>query len=176
MAATAQGFGDSVRIKVAPHLIVGDLTEACPLYGPLPYETPPNTSIVHACKFPCHRSTLGYKSAPLKDDPEYLTAQRGRHLFLNLIDAPDPAYIPDELIFKALAFIALEIAEDRDVICHCNLGQSRAPGLALLYLARSEDLFAAYDEAKTRFRDRYPAFDPGKGVDAYLREHWPMKG
>ena len=51
-------------------------------------------AVVHACKEPYHRQLLGYatRGAP-KDDPEYYFAERGSRLYLNLVDAPDPAYI-----------------------------------------------------------------------------------
>ena len=55
--------------------------------------------VIHACKEPYHRNALRYvgRSAP-KDHPEYLIAERDGHLILNLVDAPDPSYIPKEII------------------------------------------------------------------------------
>lgn len=76
-------------IEVYPNLFVGDEAD---------YRIVLNMSgwfIVHACKEPFHRQALGYagRGAP-KDHPEYLVAERDGRLILNLVDAPNPAYIP----------------------------------------------------------------------------------
>ena len=93
-------------------------------------------AFIHAAKEPYHREFLGYtgRAAP-KDDPEYLFARRGFRLALNLVDAPDPAYIPKVVIDAALAFIDEHGAKGRNVFIHCNMGVSRAPSIAFLWMA-----------------------------------------
>ena len=63
-------------------------------------------NIIHACKEPYHRRLLGYsgRGAP-KNHPEYYRAERGNRLFLNLVDAHDPAYIPKKIIDRTLEYI-----------------------------------------------------------------------
>jgi hypothetical protein len=76
--------------EIHPHLFVGSEQD---------YESVVSKQagwrVVHACKEPYHRRALGYsgRAAP-KTHPEYLIARRGDRLILNLVDAPDPAYIP----------------------------------------------------------------------------------
>ncbi len=81
-------------IEVHPCLFVGSQID---------YESQvsskPNWAVVHACKESYHRQALGYSGrAVSKEHPEYLIARRGARLILNLIDADNPAYIPDEIM------------------------------------------------------------------------------
>lgn len=89
--------------------------------------------VIHACKDPYHRQALGYtgRSAP-KEHPEYLIAYRGNRLILNLVDAPDPAYIPKEIIDEAIKAIGINIVNHK-VFVHCNQGQSRSAVIGLLF-------------------------------------------
>ena len=132
-------------------------------------------AVVHACKEPYHRQLLGYstRGAP-KDHPEYLYAERGDRLYLNLVDAADPVYIPKEVIGKALAFTHEKLAEGLKVLVHCNQGESRGPGIGFLYLLRHSDALSktSLDDALVRFRQIYPAFSPSRGISGFIAEHW----
>lgn len=130
--------------------------------------------IVHACKEPYHRNELGYTSrgAP-KGHPEYLIARRANRLILNLVDAPDPAYIPKEIIDAALEFIHKGLSESHKVLVHCNLGESRSPSIGLLYLAIYTDkLSKDFSLAEQAFRNIYPAYNPRAGMRGFLAENW----
>ena len=130
--------------------------------------------VIHACKEPYHRVALGYKSkgAPV-NHPEYLIARRGHRLILNLVDAPNPAYIPKEIIDAALEFIDQGLRAQRRVLAHCNLGESRSPIIGLLYLAAFTDrLPTSYHEAETAFRAIYPLYNPGAGMRGFLQANW----
>ena len=132
-------------------------------------------AVVHACKEPYHRDLLGYtgRGAP-KGHPEYLFAERGDRLYLNLVDAPNPAYIPKEVIDKALAFIHEKLSEGLKVLVHCNQGESRGPGVAFLYLLRHTDALpkTPLDDALAKFRQIYPAFYPSRGISGFIAAHW----
>jgi hypothetical protein len=131
--------------------------------------------VVQACREPYHRRALGYKgqSAP-KDDPEYLFARGADRLILNMIDADDPAYIPRELIDESLAFIAESLAAGQQVLVHCNQGQSRAPSIALLYLATHTALFYGLEfrAAEERYLSLYPNYLPRAGIRGFILAHW----
>ncbi len=132
-------------------------------------------AIVHACRDPYHRQLLGYtgRGAP-KDDPEYLLAERGIRLYLNLVDATDPKYIPEEVIDKALTFIHEKLAEGLKVLVHCNQGESRSPGIGFLYLLRHTNALpkSSLDDALVQFRQIYPTFHPGRGISGFIAAHW----
>ncbi len=132
--------------------------------------------IVQACRDPYHREALGYRgrSAP-KDHPEYLVAQRGSCLILNLIDADDPAFIPKEIIDRSLTFIQESLGHERRVLVHCNQGHSRGPAIGLLYLAAHTDVLSGLDYASAhdRYRELYPDYNPAPGVRGFLMANWP---
>lgn len=131
--------------------------------------------VVHACKEPYHRQALGYisRAAP-KDHPEYLIAKRGHRLILNLVDAPDPAYIPKEIIDAALEFIHTSLITGYRVLIHCNQGESRSPSIGLLYLVSFTDRLSASSlaEAEAVFRLIYPDYNPGVGMRGFMLANW----
>ena len=136
--------------RVAPHLFVGD-TEDCRGYMPT----------VHACKYPCFKQ-IGYTRS--------YTLEVGDHLYLNMIDPPKPLFVMElfEHFFKYMGD-----HKDRDVLIHCNQGMSRSPTLALLHMVRQGTLEADnYTQAKNNFRDIYPKYNPGLGIQTYMDMHW----
>ncbi|MCX5801837.1 MAG: dual specificity protein phosphatase family protein [Candidatus Eisenbacteria bacterium] len=131
--------------------------------------------VVHACKEPYHRRELGYtgRGAP-RNHPEYLIARRENRLILNLVDAPNPAYIPKEIIDAALEFIDERLCSGQRVLVHCNLGESRAPAIGLLYMAAFANAFpsSSFSEAESAFRRIYPAYSPSLGIRGFLEQNW----
>ena len=131
--------------------------------------------VVHACKEPYHRQLLGYKtrSAP-KDHPEYLVANRGTRLFLNLVDANDPAFFPKPIFDAALAFIERALKSNDRILIHCNQGESRGPGIGLLYLASHTDALphSTMIDAENAFKALYPDYRPKEGMRGFLQAHW----
>ena len=137
--------------------------------------------VVHAAKEPYHRQLLGYttRGAP-KDDPEYLFAERRNRFYMNLVDVEDKAFVRKELIDAPLVFLdrQTQVAghqdgqpfEGRNLLIHCNKGGSRAPTLAMLYLAPK--LGPNFEEAEEAFREMYPAYAPAKGVRDFAQENW----
>lgn len=132
-------------------------------------------AVVHACKEPYHRQLLGYttKGAP-KDHPEYYLAERGNRLYLNLVDVPDPTYIREQIIDKALAFIHEKLGEGLKVLVHCNQGESRSPGIGFLYLLRHTEALPknSLEDALAKFGQIYPTFHPGRGISGFIAMHW----
>ncbi|MCI0377723.1 MAG: hypothetical protein L0215_08965 [Gemmataceae bacterium] len=129
-------------------------------------------AVVHACKDPCHRSAVGYSERSLPSShPHYLVFERGFHLFLNLIDPPAPLF--KMASFEAFLRFVDKHIHDREVLVHCNLGQSRAPSLALLYMAkRARDLPAeTYESAAKEFQERF-SYSPGQGIESWLSQNW----
>lgn len=134
-----------------------------------------NWFIIHAAKEPWHRDALGYtgRGAP-PSDPEYLVAKRPGELMLNLVDMPVLKEQYTNPIFEA-AFEAIDsaLADGKKVLVHCNEGKSRAPTIALLWLARqANEPYESYDDAALALLAVYPEYEPGAGVEGYARSCW----
>lgn len=155
-------------IEAHPNLFVGDESDALAVAGE------PGWFVVHACKEPYHRAALGYtgRGAP-KDHPEFLFAEREGCIALNLVDLPDPAMIRPEVVAAGLRAIDANIERGK-VLVHCNRGESRAPTIALLWLALNTDRFDDCDfaEAVDRFRQVYQPFRPAAGMEGFARRVW----
>lgn len=131
-------------------------------------------AVLHACKEPFHRQFVGYtgRGAP-KGSPEYLWAERGNRLALNIVDAPKPEFFDKRMIDKALDFIELKINEGHDVFVHCNQGESRSPSLCLLYLIKHDIIKGeTLEDCEAEFLKLYPEYNPGAGMRGFVKEHW----
>lgn len=153
-----------MNVKVAERLSFGDETTCTNL-------SDTSVAIVHACKTPCHQRAIGYHGSLHSTHPHYLAFENGKHLFLNLIDPAQPLFMMPS--FQAfLRFVDREIQE-RDVHIHCNRGESRAPSLALLYLAKRLHVIPdeSYASASASFCQQFP-YRPGQGIKTWLTKHW----
>ncbi len=128
-------------------------------------------AVVHACKSPCHQRAVGYRGSLPSKHPNYLTFRHDSHLYLNMIDPDLPLFMPP-LFLESIEFIAEQLSQ-RKVIIHCNQGLSRAPSLAMLYLAGIGHIEGSdFERARADFRRIHPEYAPGPGIAAYLRAHW----
>lgn len=132
-----------------------------------------NKAIVHACKT-CHRKRLGYTSSLPHDDPHNLIVEEPQNLYLNLVDMPQELQpkFTDPILKAAIKFIDTHWPQ-QPVLIHCNQGASRAPSVAMVYLAK-KSLIAnnSYDNAVLAFSPKYPYFSTGAGIELYLRSNW----
>lgn len=154
---------------IAEHLYIGD-QDAC-----FDWTKKKKGPVIHACKEPCHRNALGYTGrAPDKEHPEYLVARRGTtHLYLNLVDSPNPAFFSVKLIEEALYFLSVRLREEKPVLLHCNKGESRAPSLALLYLYTQQSPGEyTFEQALEAFHHVYPRYNPSTGIYEHMQAHW----
>ena len=134
----------------------------------------PGRPVIHACKDPCHRRAVGYRTAALANThPDYLATHRGNHLYLNLIDSSTPLFYTESFGI-ALDFLDEHTRSGCPIVIHCNSGLSRAPSLALLWLAKRAHALpaATYAEAADQFRAHMPAYAPGAGIAQFLATHW----
>jgi predicted protein tyrosine phosphatase len=157
-------------IEVHPGLFVGPQVE---YESRVRHES--GWAVVHACKEPYHREAVGYTTpTPPEDHPEHLIARRDTRLCLNLLDAPDPADIPAEVMDAAVAFIHEHLMAGGRVFLHCQMAMSRSPGIAMLYLGTHTDRLpaASFDAALVKFTEVYSPFSPRPGVLGFLRNRW----
>jgi hypothetical protein len=134
-------------------------------------------AVVHACKSPCHQREVGYRNSLPKSHPNYLVLNRAKDLYLNLIDPPIPLFQPQS--FTAfLVFAETQLASGRKLLIHCNQGESRAPSLALLFLAKRRAVLddGSYSAARAGFEKLYPTYKPGGGIQTYLTANWGELG
>jgi predicted protein tyrosine phosphatase len=128
-------------------------------------------AIVSACKDgkTSHRQLLGYTSmgAP-RSSPEYLVARRKDHLYLNLIDGDDPAYVPDKIIDAALNFISEHLDKGQPVLVHCVEGISRSPSIVLMWLVKNGKL--PTEGAVRKFKQLYPDYSPSLGIKIFTKQ------
>jgi hypothetical protein len=157
----------NIMIEVHPNLFVGNDSNCfC-------RETT-EWAVVHACKIPCHQKAVGYTGSLPPNHPYYLIYEKPNHLFLNIIDPPRPMF-PSQLFTKSLDFVDYHIKKQK-VLVHCNNGLSRAPSIALLFLAKrirkiNNDSF---EQAAVDFKKFYPYYQPGAGIIIYLHQNWKI--
>jgi hypothetical protein len=133
-----------------------------------------NWAVLHAAKEPNHRQFVGYtgRGCP-KESHEYLWAERGNRLALNIVDAPKPEFFDKSMIDKALDFIDEKLKNGMKVLVHCNEGMSRSPSLVLLYLIKHGIIKGnTFEDCEAVFMQVYPEYNPGAGIRGFMKEHW----
>jgi hypothetical protein len=128
-------------------------------------------AVVHACQRPCYRDAANrdglcsdWHSSPMEE--EY-------HLYLDIVDRPDPVF-EIENFAEFFRFVDHHIRL-RHVLIHCNQGESRAPTLALLYMAKRLGLLPnrSYDEAAEQFSSSFP-YSPNSGISTWVSDNWDL--
>lgn len=133
----------------------------------------PGWAVVHACKYPCYMSAVGGDRNWPKTHPNYLFLISGENLYMNIIDPPKPLF-KLELFLKFMEFTQERLAEGKNILIHCNQGESRAPSLALVFMAKHLRLIKgkSYYAARDEFMKIYPGYYPGQGIQMFLSEIW----
>ena len=136
------------------------------------YEQKYDWAVIHACKSPCHQRAVGYKGNIPRTHSNYLTYECGNHLFLNIIDPNEPLFMPP-IFISSLDFIEKHISK-QEILIHCNSGLSRAPSIALLYLAKRAKAIdgESFEKASQDFVKLFPNYRPGRGISLYLYYNW----
>ena len=155
-------------IKIHDNLFIGNEYDCF-------YDGRKDWVVVHACKSPCHQRAVGYRGNLNKNHPNYLILEEEKHLYLNMVDMNMMLSheFTEPIIKTALDFIGRNI-NSKEVLIHCNLGRSRSPALALLFLSKRKNVLCSdnYQEAKKQFIKLFPNYIPGIGIDSYLSKYW----
>jgi len=130
-------------------------------------------AVVHACKSPCHQRAIGYKGNLSPSHPNYLVLEEDNDLFLNMIDPPKPLFMP-QLFISFLEFSSSQWSKEKNILIHCNQGESRAPTLAMMFMAKhlKEIPNSSYFDARKEFEKLYAGYRPGNGIQIYLNQKW----
>ena len=117
-------------IQVCENLFVGTTYDCF-------YDEREGYAVVHACKILCHQRKLHYSGNLPSTHPNYLICEEENHLYLNIVDMDRilPRFT-DIIFFKAIEFIEKNIST-KQILVHCNVGQSRSPAIALVYMAKN---------------------------------------
>lgn len=128
------------------------------------------TQTIHYRIFGWNRTT----NKPDKNHPNYIYYEKDNKLSLNWVDGA--AYLYEwsgvETFIKTLNFIDKWISK-KNVLIHCDQGQSRSPTLGLLYLAKRVKIISndSFTTAKNEFMQSYPHYLPG-GIGKYVEQNW----
>ena len=141
------------------------------------FHSRPEWAVVHACKNPCHVNAVGYKGSLPKNHHNYLSLERGANLYLNIVDPDIPLFMPQTFV-DFMNFSQKHYSEGMNLLIHCNLGESRAPSLALLFMAKGLHVISdrSYEEARKEFQLIYPEYMPGLGISTYFTDNWNELG
>jgi hypothetical protein len=104
---------------------------------------------------PAIKQAVGYRVALPHDSRYYLALEMPYDLYLNLIDPPTPLFRVESFRHFREFAACQYVVGGHALLIHCNQGQSRAPMLALLFLAKDlhvlpDDSYAAAVEAFQR--------------------------
>lgn len=132
-------------------------------------------AVIHACKSPCHQQAVGYRGSLPASHHNYLVLQREHDLYLNIIDPPVPLF-KAETFGQFMSFARSKYDSGVSLLIHCNQGESRAPSLALLLLAKHIGTLpnSSYENARFAFQHLYPTYQPGAGIQRFLTDNWSV--
>ncbi len=163
-------------IEIYPNVFCGDQHDFDGAKGPMGTKID-GWYVLHCCKEPYHREFVGYtgRGAP-KDSPEYLFARRGNRMALNMVDAPKPEFFSPDMITAGLDFLEEGYKAGKQLLIHCNQGESRGPSVAMLFVAKriihEHGYTYTFNEAEADIKIIYPTYNPGEGIRAHLQQCW----
>jgi hypothetical protein len=146
-------------------LYVGDQSTCAPGYD--------GFAVVHACKSPRHQRAVDYRGNLPPDDWYYLALETEYDLYLNLIDPPTPLFRVESFRHFRDFAVSRYVDGHQGLLIHCNQGQSRAPSLAMLFLAKDLHVLQddTYDAASAAFAPQavtLPRYAPGRALGRAL--------
>ena len=92
-----------------------------------------------------------------------------------MVDAPKAEFFhKEEMIDEALDFIDQARTDGMSVLVHCNVGESRGPCIALLYMAARLHVLPteSLQAAEAQFKRKYPKYNPKAGIRGHLQQYW----
>lgn len=109
--------------------------------------------------------------------PDYALKRLGNEMALNLVDMDrfSPTYLDFNRKMFEVAFAFLdEYREKRyKILIHCNQGESRAPTLGMLYVARLGAYnYVGFEESVQRLRMVYPQYAPKNNIYQTVAALW----
>jgi hypothetical protein len=135
--------------------------------------TDPAWAVVNTAKT-VHVEVKGWSNAPPRDHPHYLAFEEGQFLSFNWVDGAARMYewSGPAAFIRALDFID-KWYPTKNILINCDLGQSRSPTIALLYLAKRLHLISdsSFVTARSGFQTLYTGYAPS-GIADFVSTHW----
>lgn len=136
-----------------------------------------NWAILHCCKNPFHCQSVGYRGNLSPAHPDYALKRCGNEMALNLVDMDrfSENYLGFNRNMFATAFSFLDEyrLQGHKVLIHCNQGESRAPTIGLLYVARLGAFdYTDFDTSVKRLREMYPMYIPKRNIFLTVKSLW----
>lgn len=130
-------------------------------------------SVVHVCDDATFLKVLRLEEYP-DESVNFVKASSKLVLKVTNGDSPD-AY--DVGLFKeALAFVSEKLAPEHNILLYGENGKSRAPSIALLYMA-SKGIIAkdSFEKAESAFKKKhYSAYEPSSGLREFMKANWTV--
>lgn len=143
----------------------------------LPETNEQEWAFVHATK-KSHQERLGYFKSLPPDHPNYIFFEEDNHLYVNWVDAPQPRFYDYPIgtgisNFKRVLDFVDSWIDDRNVLIHCDQGESRSPTTGLLYLAKRTEVLTndSFQLARLEFAKLYPQYNPS-GIALFVEQNW----
>ena len=157
-------------IKIHNNIYCGDESDARVVIGFSDWV------ILHCCKDPYHKELVGYRGTLNPSHPNYSYIIKGNRMALNLVDMDfySPNYLEFNYNMFSQAFLFLDNNSlSKNILIHCNQGESRGPSLTMLYLKHigyfKEDNFIS---SKNKFYQMYPKFNPKRNIITNIEVLW----
>lgn len=160
-------------IEVATNIYMGNQTD----FENLRYTS--GWSFLHCCKDPYHKELVGYSGNLSSTNPDYAYKIIGHRMALNLVDmdfySANYLQFNKDMFENAFNFLDNQLRAGNKVLIHCNQGESRAPSLTMLYLARigvlPRDNFL---NTFIKFKMKYPIMNPKKNIITTVENLWDV--
>ena len=128
--------------------------------------------IIHACKSyfdQIPKSNTYKKNIKIRELNE--------ELFLNWIDLPEASDFDIDTFNLALEWIKENYTSSRQILIHCDWGQSRSPTLTMVFMAKILKILPDnfYDALK-EFKVLYPEYVTPSGISKFVKVNWSKLG
>ncbi len=157
--------------EIYANIYIGSVEEAEKLFKKKDW------SFLLCCKDPKEKDVDQEHHELSEEHNSYSYITRGHRMAMNFIDLP--IFNKESLIFtrdmfaKAFDFLDEERSKHRKVLIYCNNGESGAPSVGLLYIARQGKYGdAAFDKAFKIFKKEFPDYNPKENIYTNIKYHW----
>lgn len=136
-----------------------------------------NWAILHCCKNPFHCQFVGYRRNLSPSHPDYALKRCGNEMALNLVDmdrfSENYLGFNRNMFVTAFSFLDEYRLQGHKILIHCNQGESRAPTIGLLYVARLGTFdYTDFDTSVQRLREMYPIYMPKRNIFLTVKSLW----